>query len=178
MRKLIFVFKNLRSVADFDCLKGVYFALVQSILSYCSTAWGGSIKTQILRVERAQRVVLKVMSSKPRLYSTSLLYSLCQVLTVRQLFILSTVLRKHSELIFDSNLRSTKRRSDIVCKTESRRTSVAGRQYYYLSALLYNRVNKVLNIYPLPHYQCKLKVQQWLLSLSYEKTEDILKIST
>lgn len=174
VRKLIFVFKNLRSVADFSCLKTVYFALAQSVLSYCISAWGGAIKTQMLRVERAQRAVLKVMTSKPRRFPTGLLYSLTEVLTVRQLFVLATVLRRHSHLPFYSNLSSLKRRSDLVCRIEPRRTAVAGRHFHYLSSSLYNRVNKILNIYPLPKHKCKNKCMSWLLSLSYEETEHLL----
>lgn len=174
VRKLIFIFKSLRGVADIDCLKSVYFALAQSILSYCITVWGGAIKTQMLRVERAQRSVLKVMLSKPRRFSTSMLYTLSEVLSVRKLFVLSSALRKHSQLNYDPNLITAKRRSDKVCKIVSRRTALAGRHFYYLSPGLYNRVNKVLNIYPLPKRQCKLKCFRWLLSLSYDETEELL----
>lgn len=69
VRKLIFVFKNLGGVADLDCLKTIYFSLAQSIL-YCNTARGGDIKTLMLRVERAQKAVLKVMHSVLRHFST------------------------------------------------------------------------------------------------------------
>lgn len=174
VRKLIYVFKNLRTVADLQCLKTVYFALAQSILNYCITAWGGSIKTQMLRVERAQRAVLKVMLSEPRRYSTSLLYSRSEVLSVRQLFVLAAVLRKHMNLFFDPHHSTNKRRSDIVCKIEPRRTAAAGRHFHYLSSPLYNRINKALNIYSLPLYKCKHKCLTWLLSLSYNQTENLL----
>ncbi|RVE42775.1 hypothetical protein evm_012599 [Chilo suppressalis] len=45
VRKLIYVFKSLRHVADFDLLRKVYLSLCQSVLTYGITAWGGAAKT-------------------------------------------------------------------------------------------------------------------------------------
>lgn len=176
IRKLIFVFKNLRTVIGFKCLKTIYFALAQSIISYCITSWGGSAKTLMLRLERAQRAVLKVLTKKPILFPTTELYSLCLVPTVRQIFILQTILRKHSQLYFDPNLSDSKRRSGRICKLEPRRTVVARRHFSHISSILYNRVNKLINIYPLPHHKCKVKCLEWLKSLNYVDTEDLLKV--
>ncbi|CAK1585547.1 unnamed protein product [Parnassius mnemosyne] len=41
-RILIWTFKRLRHIADFDLLKTVYYALAQSIIGYCIVAWGGA----------------------------------------------------------------------------------------------------------------------------------------
>lgn len=176
VRKLIYVFKNLRIMVDFQYLKTVYYALAQSIISYCITSWGGSGKSYVLCLERAQRAVLKVLSNKPLRFPTTELYSLCQVLTVRQIFVLHTVLRKHTHLPYDPQTTNSKRRSDIVCALEKRRTTVASRHFYFISSLLYNRLNRQLNIYPLTYYKCKLKCVEWLQSLSYQDTEDLLAV--
>ncbi|CAH2101818.1 unnamed protein product [Euphydryas editha] len=131
-RKLMYVFKSIRSIADPQFMRSVYYALAQSILSYCIIAWGNSPKNLMLRVERAQRAVLKVMLNKPILFSTSALYSIAKVLTVRQLFILQTILRKHSELPYDPNVNNNKRRSYNICQYKPCRTVVASRHYYYV----------------------------------------------
>lgn len=178
VRKLIFVFKTLRPVIGFESLKIIYYALAQSVLSYCIVSWGGCVKTQMLRLERAQRAVLKVLLNKPIWFPTSELYSLTQLPTVRQLFILQTISRKHSILVYDPDISNSKRRSDKVCKTEHRRTALASRHFYFLSSMLYNKVNKEINIYPLTKYSCKHKCQQWLIALSYEETENLLKITS
>lgn len=161
-------------MVDFQYLKTVYYGL--SIMTYCITAWGGSVKSNMIYLERAQRAVLKVLSNKPRRFSTSELYSLCKVLTVRQLFILQTVLRKHAHMPYDPNQINKKRRRDIVCTTEKRRTETAKRHYYHISSMLYNKLNRKLNIYPLTLYKCKLKCVEWLQSLSYQDTEDLLVV--
>lgn len=39
-RKLIYVFKNLRHIADKSIIKMVYQSLCQSVIAYCITVWG------------------------------------------------------------------------------------------------------------------------------------------
>lgn len=177
VRKLMFVFKNLRTSVDFKSLKTVYYALAQSILSYCIISWGGAAKSILLRAERAQRAVLKVLTKKPIFFSTTDLFSLCQVPTVRQIFILNSIVRKHSQLYYNPVHINSKRRSDKICKIEPRRTAAASRHFYFISSLLYNKINKTLNIYPLPLFKCKNKCLAWLLSLSYDDTECLLEVS-
>lgn len=49
LRKLMYVFKTVRCVLDTKWLKSVYFALVQSVLTYCITIWGGAPKSSVPR---------------------------------------------------------------------------------------------------------------------------------
>ena len=79
-RKLIFLFKKLRGSADSKTLKTVYYSLAQSIFTYCIVVWGGAVKTFIMRLERAQRAVLKVMLNKPLRFPTCELYGISEVL--------------------------------------------------------------------------------------------------
>ncbi|KAJ0169311.1 hypothetical protein K1T71_015195 [Dendrolimus kikuchii] len=58
-----------------------------SILSYCITSWGGARKSHLIKLERAQRALLKVIKNKPFRYPTSDLYRECDILTVRQLLV-------------------------------------------------------------------------------------------
>jgi hypothetical protein len=57
-RKLIWTFKTLSNVADFELLRNAYFALAQSVIGYCVSVWGGACKTHLLQLERAQRSLL------------------------------------------------------------------------------------------------------------------------
>lgn len=74
VRKLIWVFKKLRHLAKFELLRTVYYALVQSVLGYCVVAWGGACKKYLIRLERAQRSLLKVMTFRPFRFPTKELY--------------------------------------------------------------------------------------------------------
>ena len=175
-RKLIWIFKQLRSVLEINHLKTIYYVLAQSVISYCIQAWGGACKTKILKLERTQRSILKTMTNKPFRYPTEKLYKDCRVLTVRQLFILHTIVHKHSELKYDPNLIESKRRSSKVCNSVTHRTAFLNKQYCFLAPFLYNKLNRALNIYAKTRYVCRRLVQDWLLKLNYINTESLLCI--
>lgn len=178
-RKLIFIFKSLRDISDTHIINMVYQALCQSILTYCITAWGGVSKSSLLKVERAQRAVLKVSRSLPFLFPTSDLYSRCDVLSVRQLFILHTVLRQHSLLIYDPLLLKNKRLKHNVCVSSTRWTTAFSHRFFgFLGGYLYNKLNKKIEIYPITKYNCKRAITNWLKNLNYEETENLLIVPT
>ena len=174
IRKLIYIFKELRHSADSDTLFLVYQSLCVSVLTYCISAWGGGCKTYLIHVERAQRAILKVMQFKRRDYPTALLYSESKVLNVRQLFILRAMVRRHSLLPLD-HLVLKKRKGHPVCGSVQCRTSFASRHFNVLSIRMYNKIHRLIGIYTLSSNQLKTKLTSWLQQLSYENTERILE---
>lgn len=167
--RLIHIFKSLRESAGIDILKMVYFTLCQSIIGYCITVWGGAAKTHLLKVERSQRAVLKVMLRKPYRYPTTQLYSDCKVLTVRQLFVLQSVLRIHARLPPSDPSKRT-----YVPPGVHHRTSFASHQFYVVSLQIYKKLQKELNIIDLNKFNLKLKISNWLIQQDYIKTEALL----
>lgn len=174
LRKVIWVFKKLRHVADKNLLTGVYIALAQSVLSYCIPVWGGACKIKLLEVERTQRSLLKVMHFLPYRFPTDRLYAYSDLLTIRQLYILNCILKLHKTLSYNPEI-LTKRRIDRVFTTNPVKTAYAAKQYLTRSTYLYKIINKKVNIYNLPYYDCKKKLTIWLKSLSYTETENLLK---
>lgn len=172
VRKLIYVFKHLRECADSSTLSMVYLALCQSIINYCISTWGSAAKTRFLVLERAQRAVLKVIKKRHFRYPTAELYSESQVLTVRQLYVLRSILRKHRLV---PPPQPNRRSGKLVCPSEHHLTTFASRQFYVLSSVLYNKLNKIHNIVGLSSYELKLKLQNWLKTLDYSATEELLK---
>lgn len=173
-RKTIYIFKKLRGSADKNTLMMVYFSLCQSLFSYCIPVWGGCFKTTLIELERAQRAVLKVMLKKPFIYPTVKLHSELKVLSIRQLYVLSIVLRKHTTVPYVGMHNVTRRRDDLVCPTEKTRTEFARSQHKIASARLYNVINRLLNIYPINKYECKQKITNFLYKLDYCKTEQLI----
>lgn len=173
-RKLIYIFKNLRSSANLTTLKMVYTALSESLLRYCITVWGGAAKTKMLQLERAQRAVLKVMIKKPFRYPTISLYNDTKVLSVRQLFVLQTTMRMHALTPYDPYLKDKKRRSDRVCVMVPHRTVTYSRFFPILGPQLYNILNKKLYIYNLTKYELKTKLINLLSQLNYKSTEELI----
>ena len=173
IRKIIYVFKKLRRSADQNTLKMVYYALCQSVISYCIPVWGGATVNVFIKLERAQRAVLKVMLSRPRRYCTSQLYAESDVLTVRQLYVFLTVIRKHSSRP-QKERAGRKIHKHKVFPREPHRTAFAGRQYYVGSVRLYNYLNGKLNLFTKTKYECKHELNKFLSKLTYKDTEDLL----
>lgn len=176
LRKFIWIYKTLRHVTSKELLNKIYIALTQSILKYCIPVWGGSTKMKILELERAQRLLLKVMYFKPRRFSTEILYQYADLLTVRKLYILNVVLKVHRSIGYDPTL-NKKRRNNVVAFRPTK-TVFARRQYGKQSARLYNITNSKLRIYPHKIYDCKIIVQDWLKQLTYTETESLLEVQS
>lgn len=66
IRRLMYLFKNLRRSADVKTLQMVYQTLCQSIITYCLSIWDGTSKTILIDLERTQRMILKSMFCKRR----------------------------------------------------------------------------------------------------------------
>lgn len=173
LRKLIYIFKRLRTVADGDTLKMVYTALCQSVLTYCITTWGAAGSTYLMKVERAQRAILKVAHRKPLRCPTDNLYNECKVLRVRQLYIVATILQFHRKApgSIISQIRSARYNTWPTPKTN---TKFANKAPYWMAPFLYNIAEKQLSTKDLNRHSCKQKVQSWLAGLTYQVTENIL----
>lgn len=176
IRKLIYIFKKLRLGADYQTLQTVYYALAQSVISYCIAVWGGAPKTSLIRLERAQRALLKVMHFKPMLFPTEELYLLSGVMSVRKIFLLNITLRVRRTQPNEARTATTSRRVKSVFTNRPCRTVLAFRHFLFLSPTVYNRINKTLCIHLLPYNKCKNEIKKWLSNLNYDETEEILKI--
>ncbi|XP_026317893.1 uncharacterized protein LOC113228740 isoform X1 [Hyposmocoma kahamanoa] len=173
VRKLIFVMSKLRNSAERNTLLIVYQALCKTLISYCIPVWGGAHKTSLLKLERAQRAVLKTMLSRPFRYPTTQLYQESNVLTVRQLFVLQITVRHHSSVPRAEYHCSTRRRKP-ACTTAIVRSTFASQQYTCISAFLYNKIDKLMKLAHLNKYELKKKLITWLSKLDYDSTEELL----
>lgn len=173
VRKLVYIFKLLRHVCDPKLVLDTYFALCNSIILYAIEAWGGTYKNLIISIERAQRCVLKVMTFKHFRYSTYTLYQENPVLSVRQMYIKQIIIKQHSQLAQDNHL--SKRRTDKIYKVPFRKTTFSQRFSSYLGPLVYNRISEVVNLKHLKLHSLKKYIYKYLKSLTYDKTEDLLK---
>lgn len=177
VRKLIYIFKQLRHVANPKIVKMVYFALCQSLLGYCILTWGGAAKSHLIILERAQRALLKVSYCKPYRYPTEDLYKLCEVLTVRQIFLQQIILRQHVNndcFVTDTKSKRKCRKRNVVPRSVACKTAFSKRFFCYLGSSVYNTANNILFIEDNTKYECKKKVTNWLLGLNYANTENVL----
>lgn len=171
VRKLIYIFKTLRHVAKQSVIRNVYYALCQSIITYCISCWGGATKTALRPLEVSHRAILKVATFRPILFPTTELYKNLRVLNIRQHFILQTILLQHLKTPF---INITKRRKDMICTVPQTQFKYTKRFFFYLGPCLYNKINASLYIYNLPLSKCKLALREFFLNKTYDETEKYL----
>ncbi|KOB72889.1 Flavin-containing monooxygenase, partial [Operophtera brumata] len=168
-RKLIYIFKTLRNVCDNRLLISIYYALSQSVTTYCITSWGGCPKTTLITLERAQRALLKVMCFKRFRFPTAKLYKETSVLTVRQCFIKAVVLEQHKTPISDNMLNN--RREDRVYLAPSCKTKFAQHFMHFLGPYLYNKLSNKIELKAKSKYSCKEAVTEILKTFSHDYRE-------
>lgn len=172
VRKLIFAFKSLRTVADNKLLMQTYNALCLCVINYCITSWGGASKTYLIELERAQRSVLKVMSYLPFRYPTTLLYEKLNVLTVRKQFIYACLRKYHCSSV--PVLPPNHKRKDR-CPIPTIKSELARRHYSFQAPSLYNKMNRDCNTKNLSNYQIKDKIKKWLAEFDYDGAEKLFE---
>lgn len=146
---------------------------MQSVLTYCIPIWGGAAKTKFIDLERGQRALIKMMYFKNMRFSTQLLYQISNLLSVRKLYIIRTIIKKHKSLPYDPNL-NLKRRKDLVADVPQTKTKFTSNQFKKRSAQLYNKCNGETYVYNKKLNECKKILAQWIKPLNYEETEALL----
>ena len=184
MRKLGWIFKTLRHIVPTNVkrktgthrnvLNEIYISLAQSIITYCITIWGGAAKSSFIHVERGQRAVIKIMYFKSMRCPTEVVYQDSGLLSVRKLYIIHTVLKKHKNLPYDPST-ATRRRKDLIAQVPQTKTRFAAIQFSTLSCQLYNRINNKIYVHNKQLHECKKVICNWIKSLNYEDTESLLQ---
>lgn len=123
IRKLIHKFYILREILNDKLAILIYKALVESLLRYGITAWGGAYKTTLKPLQVIQNYILKIIFKKNKLYSTKGLYNE-KLFNIRQLYILSSCIYMHkrekSELLIghQHNTRSKSNKNVTIPKSQ------------------------------------------------------------
>ncbi|KAJ8721247.1 hypothetical protein PYW07_002022 [Mythimna separata] len=169
---MIFVFKNLRAVANQKLLIQTYRSLCECIIRYCICAWGSAGKTYLITAERAQRGVLKVLLHLPFRHPTTVVYEKAKVLTIRKLFIFDAIRRYHSRTV--PNIPVLSKRV-FRYPIPNVRTSFARKHYSVIAPRLYNILDKKCKTRKLNSMQLKIRLQEWLQNMDYDAVEGIIK---
>uniref|UniRef100_A0A2H1VLX7 SFRICE_006735 n=1 Tax=Spodoptera frugiperda TaxID=7108 RepID=A0A2H1VLX7_SPOFR len=136
--------------------------------AYAVTSWGGAAKSHLLKLERAQRAILKVSLFLPFRHPSYDLYQRFDVLTVRQLFILYTVLKMHSQVSFNAAVSNNKRRFTTICPIERKQLHPKGRGFdHFDPRLLSIKLGVELSLNGLMRRQETLKNMQKMEPLQY-----------
>lgn len=88
----------------------MYYAFVESHLTYGIIAWGGAYQNQIIPLEIIQKWILKIMFKKDITYPTDDLFQMAKVADIRQLFCIAILIEQ----------KKTKNKKEIKHKYETR----------------------------------------------------------
>lgn len=74
LRKLQYIYINVRKLLNIQTLHMIYFAKTQSILQYSISAWGELGIVASNKILKSQKSIVKIIISKPKTYSSAQLY--------------------------------------------------------------------------------------------------------
>lgn len=171
VRKLIFIFKTLRTVAEPKLVIQTYKALCECIIRYCICVWGSAAKTHIISVERAQRAILKVLMFLPFRHPTTDVYDKANVLSVRKMFIFESLRRYHKTT---APLKANTTKRVVRCQIPKARRTFKQKKYEGIVPLLYNKIDKDNNIKKHNNNEIKKSILSWLNKFDYDGIEDML----
>lgn len=178
IRKLIYIFRNLRNVAEHSLLIQTYKALCGCLIRYCICVWGHASKTHMLVLERAQRALLKVLMYLPMRHPTVDVYSRAEVLSVRKTFIYEALRLYHSKTV--PKLEIKFKRIEL-CPVPKVRTTFAQKHFFVVAPLIYNKLatdTLKTAVKKLSSRKFKHLLLKWLKKFDYYETENILKINS
>jgi hypothetical protein len=148
LRKLYYVFFELRNFLSPPKLKMTYYALAQSILTYGIIAWGAAYKVTLSPLEVTQRTLLKIILRKPKDHSTVLLFAEAKVLSVHQLFqkiaLLQTFKEKESNGYNEDSSRLLRNLNLIPIPLCNR--DVMQHHYFYLGIIFFNNLPNEIQV--------------------------------
>jgi hypothetical protein len=141
IRKLIYIFRQLRSVVPVEQLRMVYYALCYSLVGYAIMGWGGAARTILDPLYIAQKLVIKVAYGLSYMHPTLSLFRETQLLSVRQVFIHKIVMNEVENGIEGR----TRSREGVSTRGQTAdvprcRTTFCQRFPNYLGPKLYNTV--------------------------------------
>lgn len=146
IRCMLGSFKFYRDVFDESQLKTLYYALVQSHLTYGLIAWGGATDSHLAKLQNIQKWIIKIMYNKSRLYPTASLFDETGLLDLRQLFYEKIALRLFCgrEDIRKITHEHDTRHKEFNIATSRVSKSIAQRCYTYLVPFVFGQISGIL----------------------------------
>lgn len=164
LRCLLCKFKYFRQYFDIKHLKIMYYALVESHLTYGIIAWGGATNVYLKSLETIQKWILKIIYNKCYTYPSNDLYREAEILDLRQLFCKTMLIhlyntKKNLQNIHHSHDTRYKINASQVIRTDK---TIGQRCYSYISIKIFNVLPAdIKKINSLKMY--KKKIITWIL---------------
>jgi uncharacterized membrane protein len=167
VRKLIYVFRELRKVLNDKCIRMVYHALCASIINYGILSWGGAAITVLNPVYKAQKFIIKVMNGFRLTYPTVELFEGANLLSVRQAYIHRVIMR--IVVAVNRQDRSTRQIGELIISHA--RTTFFQRFNMVLGPRVLNRVRRRITQGRITSIKA---IFEFLVALKVEESEKLL----
>lgn len=168
IRSLLYIFKNIRKIIDLQNLRKIYFALVQSLLSYGIIAWGAAYDNVLNPLIVAQKRIIKLIYKLNIRYPSNLLFKHCNFLSVRNLYYKDATMQsiKYGALADNDVIvyhTRYKENQNLILPRLNR--AIGQRSFLYLGQKMYNLLPQHLkNI--IHNKKFKKKMSEWLIEHS------------
>ena len=140
IRRLIYIFLEIRNYMSLKYLYAVYYGLVQSLLQYSVTSWGAAYSTSLRCVEVAQKLIIKIILRKPRDFPTELVFHNFRVPKFNELFTKYAILQVLREPMYHNFIVENRTRNRYVFLQARRNSSFAQHHYTYLGEKYFNEL--------------------------------------
>lgn len=153
LRKMLYIFYRIRNILNFQLIKQIYTALVESLLTYGIIGWGGIMETHLQPLTIIQKYILKLIINKPRRYSSELTYLDSHSLNIQQLYIkiMSKFIykRRHSMQTVNVSYLNTKSNSITPLMTVPFRFKLVGQKHVdFLGPKIFNTLPAAMKLAP------------------------------
>jgi len=138
IRKLNYFFLNARKVLNKQTLRIVYFTMIQSILQYGITAWGGLGIVATNKLITAQKSIIKIINNKPKTFPSENLFKDFKVLNVQQLFQRNSLYYIYKLNLIDTKPKTYHIRKENYIITKTYKTANSNRHFVKIGLDLLN----------------------------------------
>ena len=142
LRKLLYIFAKLAPILSKKLLKQVYFALVESVLTYCLPVWSSTYKTNFDSIVKTQKALIRRICRTSRLEHTAQLFVDMKILPFSKLIAFSSIKQiiKTKQYNLPTHTSNTRYRSDYKLEYPLLRTTFAQNSYKYTSLQVFNNL--------------------------------------
>lgn len=170
LKKLIPICMEVRRWITQKTVRTLYFALIYSIMQYGIIAWGSIAASNAKPLIIAQKLLLKILLRKPRVFSSILLFELINVISFEMMFNLVSSIQIYKELkkgLIEINANNTRGGTQGNLILPARKTFLGQRQYSYLGVTFFNALpSEVKNSNNIVIFKKKLKTYVYRSQIS------------
>ena len=179
LRKMIFVFFQLREILNEKEIRSIYYAYVQSLLNYGILAWGGVGISLLNSLSVVQKSIIKIAFKKHKQFPSNQLFLETKLLSIRQLYIKSllTYTYSHKDLVLVPVVHRYHTRNAVIVGLQVPRAvkSVCYSNSFFIANFVYRNIPPEIRNLQVSNQVFKKIVHDWLVVTGSEHAEALIR---